>query len=277
MRGRHEAQRLEGAGSFRFVLQQKRVDIELVEDFFGDRIVAALGVPLAAIIAAAQVNRNDWVSAALAGPFNAGVVHANRFVQCLLGIDAHFLLNVAAPFGIEVVTVARSVDLDVTHAFARQSLHLRSENGRDVPQEFRIGRIRRGAEFLFVHDGGELVRRRQSNFDVAGGVFFQEIRFVRCETPLLSDLAYDDSREPVVQARNGRLALELPIPGDGFGIVKTVYRFVEVAHEAEAAELAIGEDAQADVLLALDHALDMAIFQRTQFFRRCCRIPASLH
>src|SRR3984885_1687588 len=53
---RDEAERLEAAGPFRVVLEQEPVDGHLVEQPFGDRVVAALRHPGAAVVAAAEMH-----------------------------------------------------------------------------------------------------------------------------------------------------------------------------------------------------------------------------
>ncbi len=57
----HEAQRLEGAGARRVVLGEDPVDREVVEQLLGDRVVAALDRPHAAVVPAAQVHRERGV------------------------------------------------------------------------------------------------------------------------------------------------------------------------------------------------------------------------
>ena len=53
------AQGLEAAGALIVVLEQEGIDLEAAEELLGDRVVAALGVPLAAVVAAAEVDRGD--------------------------------------------------------------------------------------------------------------------------------------------------------------------------------------------------------------------------
>src|SRR5207245_2233708 len=49
----HETQWLEGAGALVVVFEQEAVDRERAEEFFRDGVVAAFGVPMAAIVTAA--------------------------------------------------------------------------------------------------------------------------------------------------------------------------------------------------------------------------------
>ena len=55
---RHEAQRLEAAGAGVVVLEEEAVDLELAEQRLGDEVVAALGHPRGAEVAAAHVGRD---------------------------------------------------------------------------------------------------------------------------------------------------------------------------------------------------------------------------
>ena len=69
-----EAQRLEAARAFVVVLEQETVDVERVEQLLGDRVVAAFGIPLAAVVAAAEMDRQ--LDAGLARGVEARVVGA---------------------------------------------------------------------------------------------------------------------------------------------------------------------------------------------------------
>ena len=53
---RDESQRLESSGALVVVFEQEAIAIELVEDLVGDGVIAALGVPVAAIVAATQMD-----------------------------------------------------------------------------------------------------------------------------------------------------------------------------------------------------------------------------
>ena len=91
----HEAQRLERSRAFVVVFEQEPVDVERVEELLGDRVVAAFGVPLAAVVAAAQVDRQR--SRRACAPAEAGVVGGHRLVEQRVGIVAHLGLQPRAP------------------------------------------------------------------------------------------------------------------------------------------------------------------------------------
>ena len=129
---RHEAQRLEVARTFVFVFEQEPVDLERVEHFLGDRIVAALGVPLAAVVAAAEMDRERH--AGFFRRFETRVVGRERFVEQHVGIFAHLGFQPLAPLRIEIVAVARRVDLDVRHALLGEALDLAHHDRGDVVQ-----------------------------------------------------------------------------------------------------------------------------------------------
>src|SRR5690606_29592659 len=58
---RHEPERLESARALVVVLEEEAVDVELVEDDLGDRLVSAFREPAALRVAAAQVDANGHV------------------------------------------------------------------------------------------------------------------------------------------------------------------------------------------------------------------------
>ena len=61
---RHEAQWHERARAIVVVFEQEPIDFERSEQFLGDRVVAAFGVPMAAVVAAAKMDRErDAVAA----------------------------------------------------------------------------------------------------------------------------------------------------------------------------------------------------------------------
>jgi hypothetical protein len=87
----HEAERLEGAGTLVVVFEEKAVDGKLVEEALGDGVVSALGVPVTAIVAAAEVNGERDAGMTRGG--EAGVIGVERGGEHLRGVDAEFLLH----------------------------------------------------------------------------------------------------------------------------------------------------------------------------------------
>src|SRR5580704_5321320 len=53
----NEAQGREGSGTRVVIFEKETIDLERAEQFFGDGVVATLGVPVAAIVSAAEVDR----------------------------------------------------------------------------------------------------------------------------------------------------------------------------------------------------------------------------
>src|SRR5205807_1146083 len=113
---RYEAEWLEAAGAIGVVLQQEAIDIERAEDFFGDVVVATLGVPGAASVTAADVSGNSNVRTI--EPGGGLVVSTDILVQRLVWVNANGSPGVA-PIRGDVVRVVRVVDLDVGHALGR--------------------------------------------------------------------------------------------------------------------------------------------------------------
>src|SRR6185295_13396616 len=159
-------------------------------------------------------------------------------------------LDVAPPFRIDVVAVARRVDLDVLDAFVHERGDLRLHDRDDVPQEFGVGWIRALADTLLVRDRGKLIRGRQRHLDVAGRVPFEEIDFVLRETLGLPDPG-DDGASGRADAAGGGDTGRGPLPRPIQFVLGTepLDRLVEVAHESRAPQLAVGEDLEANILL----------------------------
>ena len=67
-----------------------------------------------------------------------------------------------------------------------------------------------------------------------------------------------------------------PRPGDRTVLVQAVDRFVEVAHEAAAAELAVGEDLEAQLLLPREDAKNLPVLDLRQALGRDTGIAAGV-
>ena len=65
----------------------------------------------------------------------AGVVGADRLVERLLGVESHLLLDMLSPLGVDVVAVARRVELNVFHAVGDERLDLGLDDRHDVPEK----------------------------------------------------------------------------------------------------------------------------------------------
>ena len=108
---RDQAQRLEASGALGIVFQEKGVRIERAEEFFGDGVVAAFGVPAAAAVAAA--NMKSASDACLAESparlrcrlrWTCRIPRPDRSPRCVM---------VFAVLRIDIVRIVRSVELDV--------------------------------------------------------------------------------------------------------------------------------------------------------------------
>src|SRR3989338_5748128 len=62
----------------------------------------------------------------------------------------------------------------------------------------------------------------------------------------------------------GQTAAALPGASDDIALVDPLHRLAEIAHEVAAPELAVGEYLQAELLLALEHPLNVLVFQSPQ-------------
>ena len=146
---------LEGARPLRLILKQKGIHLKLPEQLLRNGIVAALGVPLAAVVASTEVDGEDHACAL--GTLQTRVVDTNRLVQRLVGVQPHLVFDVVPPLRIYVVAVAGRVDLHVMYPFAHQRLNFRLDDGNDVPQQIRMGGIDLIRDAFFVMDGRKLV------------------------------------------------------------------------------------------------------------------------
>ena len=113
------------------VLEEVGVDVELVEQYLGHRLVAALGEPGAAVVAAAQVNPDGEI----VGPAVDRVVDQ-------LGVGPREFVGIVAPFdravahdGVAQVGEVGVVELDVAAAGRVQGVDLGLVGGREIGEE----------------------------------------------------------------------------------------------------------------------------------------------
>src|SRR5215469_79329 len=114
----NKAQRLKAAGAVVVVFKQEAIDFELVEEALGDGVVASFRVPVAAVVPSAKMDRQR--NARLARGSKARVISNQRSGEHLRRIDAQLLLHPRCPLWVEVVAVARRVNLEVRNAAARE-------------------------------------------------------------------------------------------------------------------------------------------------------------
>ena len=83
------------------------------------------------------------------------------------------------------------------------------------------------------------------------------------QAPGLFDLA--DNRAGHHRRTRRCAGCPLPTARHRHPFVDSFHRFVEVAHEVAAAQLAVGKDLETELLLLLDHSQDVLVFERAQF------------
>src|SRR5262249_17577933 len=126
--------------------------------------------------------------------FQTGVVRANSLIERLIWIESHFVLDIVTPLRVDVVTVARRIDLYIVHALAYQRLNLRLDDRNDIPEESRVARIDFVAYTLLVVDGRKLIGGWRCKLDFTRAVVLHEGQLVLGQAPRLLYLAHDDSR-----------------------------------------------------------------------------------
>ena len=93
-------------------------------------------------------------------------------------------------------------------------------------------------------------------------MLLDESEFMPGQSPGLFDLADYSAGH---HRRTGRCAgAGLPSAGDRHAFVDSFDGVVEIAHEVAAAQLAVGEDLEAKILLPFDHSQDVLVFERAQ-------------
>src|SRR3989454_8332432 len=130
---RDEPQRLERARACVIVFEQEAIHLQRAEEFLRDRIISALRVPLAAIVAAAQVDRQRRARAF--GARETGVVRLDSLIQRRIRLNAHLILDVIPPLWIDIVAIPGRVDLNVLYSLCNKRPDLRLHNRNDVPQQ----------------------------------------------------------------------------------------------------------------------------------------------
>lgn len=225
------------------------------------------------VVAAAQVNGKRNPGALQ--PFQTRVVRLDRLIERLIRVHPHFFFDVVPPLGIDVVAVARGIDLDVLDAVVNQRRDLSFHDRHDVPKKIRAGGVSLLAHPFLVNDRRELIGGRQSHLDIARTMHLQEIHFVFCKPFRLPDFFYYDSREGT-QGHFSSAGVGFPRACDVGLVVEALHGIVEAAHESTPAEFAIGEYAEAGFLLSRQRPQDVPIFQGGQLFGGSFRIVAGI-
>ena len=257
-----EAQRFERAGAVVVVFEEEPVDVERGEHFLSDRVVAAFGVPVAAIVAAAKMDGER--DSGTARGAKAGIVGFDGFVERGIGLDAHLRFNPLAPFRIHVVAVARRVDLDVIHAVAGKLCEIAFHDVDDGPQKFRVIFVNGVGDAAFEGDGRKLRGAWQGHFDRAGSVRFCKGQLVAGERADLAKFFGDDAGDGADGSRSGIAGV--PASRDGVAEIEAFDGVGEVAHEIAAAQFSIGENLEAEFLLFCENAEDVLVLEPAKAF-----------
>src|SRR5262249_48198868 len=106
----NEAERFECPRTLVVIFQKKTIGFESPKEFFGDRVIPAFRVPMAAIVAAAEMNREQHARPASSG--EASIVGAYGFLQQPLRLNLHLGANPLPPLGVDKVAVAGRVNLN---------------------------------------------------------------------------------------------------------------------------------------------------------------------
>src|SRR5262249_47501881 len=107
----HETERFECSGAFGLIFEKKQIDVQFIKQFLRDRIIAAFRIPLALVVSTAEMYSESPPAALYT--FETVVVDAYRFIERGFRINAHLVLNVASPLGIDIVAVSRRIDLNI--------------------------------------------------------------------------------------------------------------------------------------------------------------------
>src|SRR6266849_7504403 len=247
---RHETQRREIASARTVVFEEEKPDVEPVEQPFGDRIVAALGVPAPAAIAAAQMHADGEVGK----PARHPVGHVDIAINQAVPIVATGRERGPDP-GIAEFGERGLVDLDIAAACHRQCSEFAPEGIDNVAPEcidIIVGaRRHRGVA------AAEMQRTWARNGDLRHGSSHRlqahEVVHVNWTTPC--DPAADPRRRlqaaPLAAASFDRRHCV-----DG----NVAQLAVEIAVIGGAAEFPIADDRESGRLLQPDSAQDRFVF-----------------
>ena len=257
--GGHVAQRREVARARRVVFEQQAIDAQGIKELLGDRVVAALDGPHAAVIAPAEVEPEGH-----AGEVgDQGVVEGDHLGQPGLGVDAE-RAQAVAPILAAGVGVARAVELDVAHPHLDQRGDLPAHDPDEVGHELlarRVGPLRDAGQ----PEGARLGHRREGRLGPGGvvGVGEQEAHLALEQAVAQGELAAH-RREPHILVGGG--AAEDDRRGD-IG-AEAVEAGDDRVPEDAAAELAVGERIQAAFPLEGDGPRDGLFLDAIQLVGR---------
>ena len=127
-----KAQRFESSRALVVVFEQEPIDFERSKQFFGNSVVAAFGIPMAAVVPAAEMHAED--DAVAAGGAQASIVCPQRFIERGVWVGFEIRSNPGTPLWVEVIAVAWRIDLDIRHPFGRQLRQIRLHDLYNIPK-----------------------------------------------------------------------------------------------------------------------------------------------
>jgi hypothetical protein len=260
----HKSQRLEGTGALIVVFEQKAIDGEFVEKTFGDGIVTPFRVPVTAVVAATEMDCES--DAGVAGGREAGIVGVERGGQHLRGIDAQFLLHPRSPLWIEIVAVARRIDLQIGDAAGGERADVFGHDGGDGAEQFVGIVVDRVGDAVFERDGGKLRGAGQGDFDGSGSVFSEEGKLPSGKGLPLLQRRGDDAIDAADRCGRVRfLVIVLPLTLHGVAEIEAFHGVGEIAHEVGATQFTIAKDVEPNLLLTLKNPQNVAVLDSLEF------------
>ena len=254
------AQRGEVAGALVVVLEEVGVDVELGEQHLGDGLVAALGEPRAAVVAAAQVDGDGEVVGAAGDrrvdQLGVGVGEGVGIVAALDGAGAHD--------GVAQVGEVGVVELEVAAAGVVEGGDLGPVARREVGEEHLEVGV--GVDVDGRPPAAEVDHRRRRDRHL------RRLRRDRREVPEVGDL---DVADVAQRADDGQLRRRhvdgrcgVRAGGDVAGDGDAVELLEEVEVEPGPAELAVGDAAHAERLDLAHGGGDGLVLDGAQLARR---------
>ena len=261
----HKAQRLEPAGARQIIFQQETVMRQLIEQTLGNRVVSALAVPHAALVAATQMNAERH-AIETADQRGLGRDRTRQICLRVLAPRPHRLQG----WTIRISRKARRIDVDVsTPRLDRAGNHLALDVNHVVDERLHIGVDR--LRSLMIEALGDAIRPDQAHLDGllrqrAGTLVFRKHDVVGELEPVHHRTTARHRSAALLQIRHVEAlhrrrtggALHVQPQGVGRGVVAR-NRQPETVLEIEPADLTIGDNIKADALLQFDqlaHALD---------------------
>src|SRR5271165_292689 len=241
---RREAQRREIARTLVVVFEEEAVDLHLVEQNFGDRLVAALRDPGALEVAAAEMDADRHVG----WPVADRIVDQPAIEPCQRVRVVAARLGAGADVGVAKIGKIGVVELQIAASARGEIGDLGAIGGGEVAEEILEVRIDRLADRLAPAAEMQHRGRRDADFWRAGGRRLQKIEIRALDRRDPPDLAADMHRrrlEPDLRA------IVLAERGDEFTVVgfDALEALEEIDVEIGAAEFTVGDPLQTHVLL----------------------------